>query len=538
MFSIAKKVFGLAGVATVFASMAFGATVPATCTATATSNVIRTEGTSENVAPLVITCSVAPGNDTPAGTANLQVFISPALPVTSKVVKTSTGQTEALAAVSGGGLYTAPPLGGGQYNATVSGSTLNITGIATPALDQQTSSYTITVQNVRVNATSLTVGTGVPPSISATAFISGSAASITTAALSGAQVAYAQSGLGASSVYSGDNLGSNSFVTCKPYNISNGSGYAFSVRIHENFATAFRDKVGEASNVPSTLVTDSTNEVKDGTRIALNFTNVPTGVDLYVPTLELTDNAGGQGTIRVNKSAAGTAFVKMSDTVVFEAVPEGYAKVALTSGAGAVNFEVIKPDYNALDKYDVPVFVVTTANAAAASAGLNVSVAFATIGSTKIPNFVVGANTTTLTGSKFNTCTTSLLFPFVTNQLGFDTGLAISNTSSDPFGTNGATVQAGTCSLNFYGSGAPTPAFVKTPNVPTGTTYTQVLSGVAAGFQGYVIAQCGFQYAHGFAFITNGVGTNGGLSQGYLAGVIPDVNQISRATETGESLGN
>ena len=61
---------------------------------------------------------------------------------------------------------------------------------------------------------------------------------------------------------------------------------------------------------------------------------------------------------------------------------------------------------------------------------------------------------------------------------------------------------------------------------------------MAAGFQGYMIAQCGFQYAHGFAFITNGVGANGGLSQGYLAGVIPDVNQVTRATGTGETLGN
>jgi hypothetical protein len=100
--------------------------------------------------------------------------------------------------------------------------------------------------------------------------------------------------------------------------------------------------------------------------------------------------------------------------------------------------------------------------------------------------------------------------------------------------------------LNFYGSGAPTPANVTTPNVPTGTVYTQVLSGVAAGFQGYVIAQCTFQYAHGFAFITNGVGVNGGLSQGYLAGVIPDVNQKSRGADplsaagagSGETLGN
>ena len=65
-----------------------------------------------------------------------------------------------------------------------------------------------------------------------------------------------------------------------------------------------------------------------------------------------------------------------------------------------------------------------------------------------------------------------------------------------------------------------------TPSVPSGTVYAHALSGVAAGFQGYLIAQCTFQFAHGFAFITDGVGANGGLSQGYLAGVIPDTNQL------------
>jgi hypothetical protein len=100
--------------------------------------------------------------------------------------------------------------------------------------------------------------------------------------------------------------------------------------------------------------------------------------------------------------------------------------------------------------------------------------------------------------------------------------------------------------MNFYGNGAPSPANVMTASIPSGSVFTQVLSGVAAGFQGYIIAACTFQYAHGFAFITDGVGANGGLSQGYLAGVIPDVNQLARTTAnpfsaggagTGESLG-
>lgn len=43
---------------------------------------------------------------------------------------------------------------------------------------------------------------------------------------------------------------------------------------------------------------------------------------------------------------------------------------------------------------------------------------------------------------------TRLLFPFVTNQSGFDTGIAISNISKDPFGT---LHQEGTCTIHCYG---------------------------------------------------------------------------------------
>ena len=353
-------------------------------------------------------------------------------------------------------------------------------------------------------------------------------------------MSFAQNGLASAALYKnnpGTTTGSNSFVVCKAYDpITNGAAsLAFTVQVRENFASAFRSVASESSQVSTTL---AANTVNDGTRVSLSFSNVPAGVALYVPVIALNSTTGG-GLLRLTNSAAGTAFAAVSASTAASVTGLNLAAVALTSGAGTATFEVTTDDPNALDKYDVPVFIVTTANSATpASTGVGVAVAFAPTGSTVIPNFVVGSATSTLTGSTFNACTTSLLFPFVTNQLGFDTGIAISNTSTDPFGTKGATTQAGTCTLNFYGAGAPSPANVTTPNVPTGTTYTQVLSGVAAGFQGYVIAQCAFQYAHGFAFITNGVGTNGGLSQGYLAGVIPDVNQVNRATATGETLGN
>jgi len=117
-------------------------------------------------------------------------------------------------------------------------------------------------------------------------------------------------------------------------------------------------------------------------------------------------------------------------------------------------------------------------------------------------------------------CATHLLFPFATNQVGFDTGLAISNTSLDVYGTS---VQDGGCTLHFFqfASGAGTnPADYPITDVAPGTTWASTVMAIAPGFQGYVIADCQFQYAHGFAFVTRVGATD--IAMGYLALVIPD----------------
>src|SRR6516225_9579813 len=46
--------------------------------------------------------------------------------------------------------------------------------------------------------------------------------------------------------------------------------------------------------------------------------------------------------------------------------------------------------------------------------------------------------------------TTDLLFPYVTNANGFDTGFSIANTSADPYNT---ATQTGTCKLSIYSTG-------------------------------------------------------------------------------------
>ena len=59
-----------------------------------------------------------------------------------------------------------------------------------------------------------------------------------------------------------------------------------------------------------------------------------------------------------------------------------------------------------------------------------------------VPRYVSGPTNDVI---KIDDCTTTLLFPFVTNQLGFNTGIAITNTSEG----------SGSCTISYHGADAP-----------------------------------------------------------------------------------
>jgi hypothetical protein len=151
-------------------------------------------------------------------------------------------------------------------------------------------------------------------------------------------------------------------------------------------------------------------------------------------------------------------------------------------------------------------------------------------------------------------CACDILFPYVASVAGFDTGIAIANASQDPgaaFGF-GATPQQGTVTFFYYGTGAngaAPPAPQTSAVVPAGQVLTYVLSSGggsignnangldnrANGFSGYLIAQAGFQWCHGFAFISSlGAGpTSPGVSEGYL-GIILDLAGLNRTAQLAE----
>jgi hypothetical protein len=259
------------------------------------------------------------------------------------------------------------------------------------------------------------------------------------------------------------------------------------------------------------------------TRVRALFTNVPAGIRLFVTVREI--GATGSNTARLVGSAIGAFFpvTALSDTYGLNGVNYNAAEVPIVNGTGEAVWELMSADPLVTGRLDFGLFATYTADVAnnlpAAPSQSTISGSFAPItgpttasATAPIPRFVdIGTGRNLF---RINVCVTNLLFPFITNQAGFDTGLAIANTSQDPFGTP---VQTGTCTLNWYGANAP--AAAPTPSVGPGTVWVNTVMNLAPNFQGYMIAQCRFQYAHGFAFISD-VGARN-LAMGYLALVIP-----------------
>ncbi len=359
------------------------------------------------------------------------------------------------------------------------------------------------------------------------------------------------------------NLGSSADVSPTPTN-QNGPGLIY------NTETGFYNNLFTSTNgVNIAGLADH------GTRLLARFSNVPAGVSVYVSaygivTTDSNDNiistyntastglSSGPMVRLVSTDANGAgafsaATITSNQAVVGTNSGTGNAPIApvsLSNGTGSAVWEVMNSDPLAQETVKVAVFLAYTANTSANLPGLgtpSVNLNYAPIStvttassSAPLPRFA--DTSTSLALLPINSCTTNVLFPFLTNQIGFDSGVAISNTSTDPFGT---APQSGACKLNYYGEttgGGAAPAAQTSQVVATGKQLLFTLSsggnlGIAAtpGFQGYMIAQCGFQYAHGFAFISD-VGAQK-ISEAYLALTL-DAALGSRTGFISESLGH
>lgn len=337
---------------------------------------------------------------------------------------------------------------------------------------------------------------------------------------------------------------------------------------NNNFFTEsgfYNANVVTAGNNTGSLTTNiaSAGLASQGTRLMARFTNVPAGVVLYASVYGVTSTstptlsaAATQATspvrlVSTDASGAGSfSAVSATNSSTESSLSIPSAPISLSNGAGVAVWEVVLANPFQVQDFEVAVSVAYVANTSSNLPGLgtaSVAGSFAPLSTVTTastsnlqPRFADTSSARTL--FNVNACSTNILFPFLTNQVGFDSGIAIANTSTDPFGT---APQAGPCKLNYYGEttgGGAAPAAQTSAVVPSGKTLTATLSsggnyGIAAtpGFQGYVIAQCNFQYGHGFAYISD-VGANR-IAEAYLA-LVMDAALGTRTGVSSETLGH
>jgi len=311
-----------------------------------------------------------------------------------------------------------------------------------------------------------------------------------------------------------------------------------------------------------------------GTRFSITVTSVPAGVTLAFGTITTTN---GLVVSPVSVTGNGTG------TVVLTLQVDGY------SGNGDAQFLVDTITVPIVGSYGAPPVVGTASAHARFVPNATVFVA-ATETVAPLPRFVDSPGNDADVITIAQTCKSLLLFPYVTTAAGYNTGIAITNTSDDPFGDAVAVgqvqvpttaypvtkPQAGACTLYFYGQSNLTALTAAqhaqtTVEIPSGGQFITNLAIGAKGsvydetgaktnacdttvtgntcpdmpaYVGYMIAACNFQWAHGFSFVTD---TGSDRTMGYLALVIPDRgsngrlpqdNSLGNAPNQGEQLGN
>jgi len=320
---------------------------------------------------------------------------------------------------------------------------------------------------------------------------------------------------------------STSILTC-----FGAAASTFSINVAEQWAgawTSLTDELNLAHYAPTAEMVPT-----NGSDISITFTGIPLGVTITPGTEVLPAVVTTLGTVIWGTWApAAYTGTKANDTVTFD------YPIATT----------LRPELEAADFN----FTVSSGPIALQSPPMQASVTLDPMTPTGIPLYpaftypngpLLEEPNYPLTVVDFIGCQTNLLFPYVTNytssggSLGnWDTGIVVSNTSSDPYTPDfgGAVPTAGTCAFYVYASntGSLTPAADAMP-VATWNTAPVYTGGINAFLLsqtpakgvggGYAIAVCNFLNGTGYAQVVdnaNGLG-NWGVMGSYLAYVIPN----------------
>ncbi len=288
-----------------------------------------------------------------------------------------------------------------------------------------------------------------------------------------------------------------------------------SVHISEGFSSSFR----------------SGSEADPGaaTRVILDFADIPEGVGLSLPPRPACDGEGGA-------DGPTLALVEGHDGQGAGGTPlpaDGEPRsVAVDGGRARAVYEVVSDSPDSVQSCRISaMFDAVSADAFQASATVLASLGPRSSGLPPAEDGPIERYAAPMSqvrqALEFSACRSALVFPFVTNQAGFDTGLAISH---DPVASYPGT--SGPCSLHYYGVGAEGQDELLVQTTTPIAYGEQLVFTLSAGnadrniaamdqFQGYVIADCRFPGARGYVFMSDGFGSIADLAMGYVAPSIP-----------------
>ncbi len=557
MVDFRKKLLGIGLLVSAFTGMSYGqqllcpsATAPGYQVQPGLpANLLRFEGTTEQVSAVTVYC--AAGGTVASGSVQATIAAPGFSPVVTSPVGDPLMVLQATTGVFGGGNPPAPPPPTAApptlYVGSILGSQVTFPNVAFPTAG----AYSITIYNIRINASALAP---LVPALQVTESVLLTQAGVGNFAPVSQLVGLLYQGFSKAAV-----SGVSNFLVCKGAS----SALAGNITVTGLFTAAFKSKTplgitpATGCGVPATICSATNGEqgnsvsagvaaaatvgqATHGTRFQIAFAGLVAGETLSVP-LSIT----GTNT-SVSPNVAQANFILQLVTSATGPIALAGSGVLTTSATGTATaiYEVTQTDNTVFEAFTVPVSITAAANfTTSAQAAFTATVTVApqmTVNNLEdIPNFSAPGNTVNL--SAWNLCQTTLLFPFVSTN-GVETGIALSNTSTDPGligGVTGgtATPNQGACTLTFYGANSAAPGTPLTPitvpapdpgfptkNVqPTGTSNSFAIGAaglVPSGFSGYMIAQCNYLYAHGFAYIAYQLGTTIGSTMGYTANVL------------------
>jgi hypothetical protein len=328
---------------------------------------------------------------------------------------------------------------------------------------------------------------------------------------------------------------------------------SFTTLLTEGFASAWRTKTDE-SNTSTGLTGTSDNP----TQIRLTFAGVPSGVTLSIGT----DKGTGSGNLFLSVSLSNTSITSSNLTTIISINGE--------STSATESFEV-----------DGAISTPTSTSSLTAGSPITVTATLYPLGDGVTTTGTGGTGTTTpqgiaredqgypafvekdygpLTIVNIVQPTTTMLMPFAFAGGSYDTGIAIANTTKDPFSVGSSTPTGGTMRFDFFpttATGTVGTTFSLTSSatilggkdgldssgsLPPGGTFTDTLTdllrvaGAPTSFTGYVFVTTQFLDAHGVSYVSaDGFKTN--TLNSIL--VLPPPATSSRNTPTNsvESLG-